>query len=414
MYKPLAVFIGLRYTHARRRRQFVSFVSLISLLSMFLGVFSLVVMTSVMNGFERELRGRILSVLPHVYVDAPGGAMENWQQWADRIAKDSHITGVAPYISSHVMLSTASGIRAAKITAIEPQLERRVSVIDAHIQQGSITDLQPGRYQIVLGSLLAHYLGVGIGDDVVVILPQVSVTPAGVFPRQKRFQVAAIFEVGAQVDAEAAFIHLADGQRLFHKKELVQGVRIQLIDLFSAPEFARKLAKSLPDTFEVKDWSETQGSLFRAVKMEKRLVALLLAAVVAIAAFNIVSILTMMVADKRADVAVLRTMGASPRIVMTVFLIQGMTLGLVGVGLGVALGVPMAINIGDVIAWLEQLTGFTVFDPRVYFISYVPSELQWFDVGMVALGGLLLSLLATLYPAYRAARIHPAEALRYE
>ena len=414
MFKPLSLFIGLRYTRARRRNQYISFVSLVSLLGMILGVFALVVVLSVMNGFEAELRGRILSVVPHGYLDGPDRRLENWQQWSAEFGRWPAVKGLAPYIDGNAMLTRPGMARGVQLVAIDPQSEAAVSSVSQQMVVGSFDALLPGSYGIIIGNILARTMGLAPGDTITVLLPKVTVTPVGVFPRSKRFTVVGTFSVGSQLDGSTVFINLRDGQKLFQLDEAVTGLRVELDDMFAAARVLPQMAAKMPAHSKAKLWSETQGSLFRAVKMEKTMISLLLLIIVAIAAFNIVSILTMMVTDKRSDIAVLRTMGASPLTITAIFMVQGITVGLVGIAVGIALGVPVALNVGDIVAWLESQSGAHVFNPQVYFISRIPSLLKWDDVLMIAGCGFVLSILATVYPARRAARIEPAEVLRYE
>ncbi|MFA7553556.1 MAG: lipoprotein-releasing ABC transporter permease subunit [Spongiibacteraceae bacterium] len=414
MYQPLSLFIGLRYTRAKRRNQFISFVSLISLLGMILGVTALVVVLSVMNGFEGELRGRILSVVPHGFISGPNKRLDNWEHWQQLAAKSDGVLASAPFIDGNIMLSRSGMVRGAKLYAIDPQEEAQVSKISSSMISGELEQLQPGDYAIVIGEILSRYMGLYLGDEVSVILPQVTVTPMGVFPRVKRFKVTGIFQVGADLDGTTVFIHLADGQKLFQLGDQVKGLRLQFDDLFAAPAYLPKLLSIMPKGTTATSWSETQGSLFRAVAMEKTMVSLLLMIIVLIAALNIVSIVTMMVSDKRSDIAVLRTMGATPATILRIFMIQGVAVGAGGILAGLALGIPLALYVGDVVVWLEHLTGTQVFNPEVYFISRIPSVLEWQDLLHISLWGLLLSVVATIYPSIRASRVHPAEALRYE
>lgn len=414
MYQPLSVFIGLRYTRAKRRNQFISFVSLISLLGMILGVVALIVVLSVMNGFEAELRTRVLAVIPHGYIAGPDQRLADWRKSAEQLTQSARVIGVAPYIDGNVMLSRPGILRGAKLNAIDPEYEHSVSSIGSSMKQGQLADLRAGSYNIIIGEILARYLGVYPGDEISIVLPRVTVTPVGVFPRVKRFTVTGVFQVGAELDSNTVFIHLVDGQKLFQYGHAVKGLRVQFDDLMNAGSYLPGLITAMPEGSKATSWSETQGSLFKAVKMEKTMVSLLLLIIVAIAAFNIVSILTMMVADKRSDIAVLRTMGASPRTILFVFMIQGVVVGLLGIATGLAIGVPVALNVGDVVAWLESLLGSQVFNPDVYFISRIPSVLKWSDVLLVASSGFGLSLLATIYPSLRASKVQPAEALSYE
>lgn len=414
MYKPFQLFAGLRYLRSRRRNQFLSFISWFSLVGLVLGVTALITVTSVMNGFEGELKGRILRFLPHGFVEAGPGGIAGWEQLRDQLEQRGDVLGAAPYIRGHALVNRGGTVRGIELSAVDPALQKRVSLVDDYMLAGSLSELQPGEFNIVIGSILARRLRVTIGDQVTVVLPRVSVTPVGIFPRMRRFTVVGVFEVGAQLDASEAFINLEDGQRLFAMGDAVQGIQLEFADIYQAGQVLAALADELPQDYVLTDWSSSQGSLFQAVKMEKIMVAMMLFIIVAVAAFNIVSILTMMVMDKRSDIAVLRTMGASAGQVLGLFLVQGLGIGVLGVALGVLIGVPLALNIGELVAGLESLMQFQVFDPAVYFITALPSRLEWVDVSWTVAGSLLLTLLATLYPAWRASQIQPAEVLRYE
>jgi len=414
MFRPFPAFVGLRYARARRRTRFISVVSAVALLGLALGVLALIVVLSVMNGFDRELRGRILALVPHILVTAEDGALSNWEELAARLRAQPGIRAAAPYIGGTAMISTRGVVRGIQLNAIDPARERDVSVIAEHMLEGGIDGLSNGGFGIVIGNILARSLSVRPGDSVNVMLPELSVTPAGVYPRMRRFTVVGIFAVGAQVDGTTALVHLADGARLYRTGSAVHGIRLASANADEAIADAAALREVLPSGLKVQDWSETQGSLFQAIRMEKRMVSLLLLVIVAVAAFNVVSILTMVVAEKRAAIAVFRTMGASPAQVMAIFIMQGVLIGLAGVAIGVGIGVPAALEISAIVAFLEQLLGFRVFNPNVYFISFIPSKLEIGDVLMVAGSAMALTVLATLYPARRAARIGPAEVLRYE
>ena len=414
MYKPFQLFAGLRYLRSRRRNQFLSFISWFSLLGLVLGVVALITVMSVMNGFEGELKGRILRFLPHGFIEPVGHALLDWTALQQQLENQPSVVGAAPYIRGHALINRGGSVRGVELSAVDPGLQKRVSLVDDYMLVGALADLQPGEFNIVIGSILARRLRVTIGDPITVVLPRVSVTPVGIFPRMRRFTVVGIFEVGAQLDASEVFIHLQDGQRLFAMGEGVQGIQLQFADIYQSGHILADLQPQLDGNYRFSDWSSMQGSLFQAVKMEKIMVALMLFIIVAVAAFNIVSILTMMVMDKRSDIAVLRTMGASAAQIMGLFLVQGLSIGLLGVALGVLFGVPLALTIGDIVSGLEQLLRFRVFDPSVYFITALPSRLEAGDVVWTVAGSLLLTLLATLYPAWRAAQIQPAEVLRYE
>ena len=409
-----APFIGLRYSFSRKRNRFTSVIALVSMLGMVLGVASLIVVLSVMNGFAGELRGRILSLVAHGYVEGGPGGITQWREVLERIAAQPGVIAVSPYISDKVILRSTRNLQGAVLTAIDPQLERGVSRIARAMVAGDLDSLEAGAFNVVLGATLARILAVQPGDEVEVTVPRLTVTPLGVFPRTKRLRVSGLFEVGAQPDVHQAYVSLATGQKLLWTPGAVDGLQVKTRDLFAAPQIMAALAEHLPADYRVRNWSQTQGSLFRAVKLEKLMVSLLLLSVVAVAAFNIVSTLVMSVAEKRRDIAVLRTMGARARGIMLIFIAHGLGLATVGISGGALLGVLLATYIAPITAFGEQVLGVKLFDPSVYFISELPARLQWSDVSAVVLAALSLSLLATLYPAWRAARVAPAEVLRYE
>lgn len=413
MFKPLPLFIGLRYTRAKRRNHFISFISLISMLGMILGVAVLILVLSVMNGFDRELRERILGMVPHATINGHG-PMLNWQDVAQAALEDQAVVAAAPYIQGQGMLTHAGSVHGTVINGVLPDQEDRVSIIGDHMVAGQLEDLKAGEFGIILGDLLARSLRVNPGDKVTLVLPEASASPAGVLPRLKRFTVKGIFKVGAQLDSSMALVHLADGAKLYRLGDGVHGVRLKLRDLFSAADTAWRIAAGLPGSYWASDWTRTQGNLFQAIKLEKTMIGLLLLMIVAVAAFNIISTLVMVVTDKRADIAILRTMGASPRTIMTSFMVQGAVIGVVGTMLGTLLGIVLALSVSDVIAWLESALQIQFLNADVYFISYIPSELRLEDVVIISLSALALSFLATIYPSMRAAKVQPAEALRYE
>jgi lipoprotein-releasing system permease protein len=409
-----APFIGLRYSFSRKRNRFTSVIAMVSMLGMTLGVASLIVVLAVMNGFAGELRGRILSLVAHGYVQSHDGGITQWRQLLTDLEQDPAVVAVSPYITDKVIFGSGASLRGGILTAIEPQFESRVSDIEGAMVAGSLASLDAGNFNVVMGAALARILGVGPGDQVEITVPRLTVTPLGVFPRTKRLTVTGLFEIGAQQDGLQAYVSLATGQKLLGQAGAVDGLQVKTEDLFSARQTMARLAASLPAQYSVKDWSQTQGSLFQAVKLEKLMVSLLLLSVVAVAAFNIVSTLVMSVAEKRRDIAVLRTMGARAGGVMAIFVAHGLGLAAVGISMGTAVGVLLATNISRLTVLIENALGVKLFDPSVYFISELPSDLQWPDVTVVVVASLFLSLLATLYPAWRAARIAPAEVLRYE
>lgn len=413
MRTNIPLLVGLRYTRARRRNHFISFISLISMIGLMLGVAVLITVLSVMNGFDKELRTRILGMVPHATITEQGG-MSDWKQVAAKVSEHEDVMAVAPFINAEGMLTHAGNVKGALITGIDPEHEPNVSIVANHIVEGELDDLESSRFGIILGNLLAAQLGAVVGDKVTLVLPEASLSPAGVLPRLKRFTVVGVFKVGADLDASAAYIHIRDGAKLFRLGDAVHGVRLKLTDLFEAPYVAWRLASDLPGRYYSSSWVRSHGNLFQAIQMEKKMIGLLLLMIVAVAAFNIVSTLIIMVTEKQSDIAIMRTMGASPSTIMGIFVVQGFVIGLVGTIIGTILGVILALSVSDIVSFVEQLFDVKVLDPNVYFISYLPSELRLEDVGLISVAALVLSLLATLYPAYRASRIQPAEALRYD
>lgn len=416
MFRPLSIFVGLRYTAAKRGNHFISFISLVSMLGLMLGVAALILVLSVMNGFDRELRQRILGMVPHATLSGYGSeGLENWEQLRAEVSSAQGVEGVAPYIQAQGMLTSRGRVQGTLINGIDPALEPDVSILGQHMDQGRLGQLQAGEYRIVLGELLARFLGVGVGDRVTLVLPEASISVAGVVPRLKRFEVSGIFSVGAELDANLAYIHIEDAARIKRMEQgQVDGLRLKFVDLFDAPKLVRQVAMEQSQPLYVNDWTRTHGNLFQAIQMEKRMIALLLLLIVFVAAFNIVSTLVMVVTDKRSDIAILRTMGATPASILRIFMVQGVLIGFIGTALGVGLGVTLALTVTDLVAWVERMLGIQFLSSEVYFISYLPSELVWSDVGLITSAALLISFVATLYPAWRASRTQPAEALRYE
>ncbi len=408
-------WVGLRYTRAKRRNHFISFISLISMLGIGLGVAALIVVLSVMNGFQKELRTRILGVVSHVQVSGIGGELANWQQTVDAVAQHPRVRSAAPYVQAQSMLSLDQQVRGTVVRGILPGAEEKVADFARHMKIGKLDDLAEGEFNIVLGMELARALNVGIGDKVTLIAPQGLVTPAAVLPRIKQFKVTGIFEVGMfEFDSGLALIHLADAQKLYRMEDRVTGVRLKVDDLFAAPGIGRELMRYIDADAFVSDWTRSHANFFRAVQIEKNMMFLILLLIVAVAAFNIVSTLVMAVTDKQADIAILRTLGASPASIMQVFIVQGALIGLVGLGVGVVGGVALALNIETVVPFIERVFGIQFLAKDVYYISDLPSDLQWGDVGIITVVSFLLTLVATLYPSWRASRTNPAEALRYE
>lgn len=415
MFKPLELFVGLRYTRAKRRNHFISFISLSSMMGIALGVMALITVLSVMNGFEKEVRERILDMVSHLTVTDFDGRLKNWPKVLETTKTNKNVIAVAPYIEAQGMLINGTSVNGTLIRGILPEREPDVSNVSSKMKHGHFTDLKPGKFGVVLGQDLARILGVHVGDKVTMVTPSANVTPAGVAPRLKRFTVVGIFYIGMyEYDSTMALIHMKDAQRLFRMKGQVTGVRAKLSDLFAAPFTREELQDDTLSNYWVRDWSSYHANWFRAVKIEKRMIFLLLLLIVAVAAFNIVSTLVMVVTDKQSDIAILRTLGASPRSIMGVFMVQGAIIGIIGTILGTVAGVSLSLNLDTVVPFIEGLFGIRILDPAVYYISVLPSDLHWDDVWMICSISLVLGLVATLYPAWRASKTQPAEALRYE
>lgn len=418
MSLPFEFRIGWRYTRQGRRGRgkngFISFISVMSAASIALGVMALIVVLSVMNGFQKEVRDRMLSVIPHVEVISYSGALQNWQQTAEIVSKNSHVLGVAPYSSGQGLLSTGSSVRGVLLRGIDPGLETKVSDIDKQMAYGKLTDLQAGEYGIVLGLDLARLLRLSVGDKVNVIIPQGRATPAGIVPRMRAFTLTGVFSSGHyEYDSSMALIHIKDAQTLFRQNGPA-GLRVRVDDMNKAPKISFEILKSLPDTFAVTDWSRQNRTWFAAVQVEKRMMAIILFLIVLVGAFGLVSSMVMTVTEKQSDIAILRTLGASPVSIMTVFMVQGAVVGIAGVASGVILGLLLACNLDVIVPAIESLFGIQFLPKEVYFISSLPSDPRAEDIVPIALFSLILSLLATIYPSWRAAKTKPAEALRYE
>jgi lipoprotein-releasing system permease protein len=408
--------IGLRYTRAKRRNHFISFISLISLLGITLGMTALITVMSVMNGFHKEVRARILGVASHVQIGSFQGSVTDWQDLAAVAMKQPQVAAAAPYVDAQGMLSYQQVVRGVSVRGILPDTENKVADFANRMVMGEFNQLQAGEFGMVIGLELARSLGAYPGDKITLISPQGQVTPAGILPRMKQFTVVGVFEAGHfEYDSGLALIHLADAQKLYRMApNEVSGVRLKLHDLFQAPQVVRNLVNQLTANYYLTDWTQQHANYFRAIQIEKRMLSLILALIIAVAAFNIVSTLVMAVTDKQSDIAILRTLGASPGSIMKIFIVQGTMIGLLGTLLGLLGGILLAVNVGDLVAWIEGLFNIQFLSQEVYYISKIPSEPQLADIVTVALVSFVLTLLATLYPSYRASKVNPAEALRYE
>lgn len=415
MLTPYELFVGLRYTRAKRRNHFISFISVTSMLGVALGVAALIVVLSVMNGFQKELRTRILGVASHVQIMGLDGALANWPKIAAEAQMNPEVAAAAPYVTAQGLLSNRGTVQGTIVRGVLPAAEDKVADVGNHMRAGRMDNLKPGRFGIILGTDLAMSVGARVGDKIVLIAPQGQVTPAGILPRLKQFEVVGIFEVDmAEYDAGLAFVHIEDAQKLYRLEDKVSGVRLKLHDLFKAPLVARDLMRTLAADVYATDWTRSHANFFRAVQIEKRVMFIILVLIVAVAAFNIVSTLVMAVTDKRADIAILRTLGAAPGEIMKIFIIQGALIGMIGTLTGVIGGVLLATNIEVVVPAIERVLGIQFLAKDVYYISDLPSDLHLEDVVFIALTSLGLSLAATLYPSLRASQVNPAEALRYE
>lgn len=415
MFRPKELYIGLRYTRAKRRNGFVSFIALLSMIGIALGVAALIVVLSVMNGFGKELRERTLGMTAHATVTGQDGTLSDWQSVERRVRVHRSVINAAPFTQNEAMLSNRSRVSGALIRGVYPRLEPRVSDIDSKMVSGALTDLQPGQFGIILGRELANAMGVFEGEKITVITPQANVTPVGVMPRLKRFTVVGVFEAGMhQFDRSMALMHIEDAQILFSKVDRVDGLRLKLDDMLNSYKVTGELNQLVGEDYWVRDWTKMHSNLFKALQTEKVVMFIILLLIVAVAAFNIISTLVMTVNEKQADIAILRTIGMTPNSLMWVFIVQGVVIGLVGTLLGVAIGVPVALNVNEIVVFFETLLHTKFLPADVYYISDIKADLHARDVLVYAASAFGLSVLATIYPAWRAARVQPADALRYE
>ncbi len=423
MFRPLSVFIGLRYVHAKRRSHFISVISMFSMLGIAIGIWALITVLSVMNGFEKELKSRILDMTPHASIVGFMSPMDDWQHVVKVALRHPRVLGAAPYIRGQALVNRADVSSGVYVRGILPRLEGKVSRVSGLMIHGKLSDLRAHRYGIVIGAELAEQL-LGRKDisriplkdrKITLIIPKTTITPAGVIPRFRRFTVVGVFEAGVrEYDSGLVIIHMDDAARLYRMPGKVTGVRLKVDDMFQAALIGRQVIQQLKGSYELETWQQKHSNLFYAMDLEKKVMFIILFLIVAVAAFNIVSTLVMMVTDKQADIAILRTLGATPRTIMGVFIMQGSIIGVIGTLIGLLTGVPTALNVEAIVSTIEKWLGSTFLPSDVFYISKIKGDMHWEDVIVICLVSLLLSVLATLYPAWRAARTQPAEALRYE
>ncbi len=417
MFRPFSLYVGLRYTRAKRRNHFVSFISMVSMLGIALGVAVLITVLSVMNGFDYQIQHRIFDMAQQVTVSNFTGPLSNWQDLETKVAKYPDVTAVAPFINGQGLINSNGQTTPVLVRGVLPEQELKVSTLNSKMVQGSFNDLKPGGFGIIIGQLLADNLGVGMGDKIVLITPQASVTPVGLLPRFKRFTVVGLFKLngnGLGIDSGIGFVNLQDAQALYNMDDNVSGLRIRVNNLYSAPKVTTELQSGLNQAYLVSNWTDEYSAYFKAIRMEKTMMFFILVLIIAVAAFNLVSSLVMIVNDKRPEIAILRTLGASPRSIMTIFMVQGCLVGLIGTALGVLGGILLASNATQIVNDVQQLMHVQLISSSVYFVDYLPSRLEWRDVINIGIIAIVLSLVATIYPAWTASRTQPADALRYE
>ena len=414
MFRPVFLFIGARYTNFKRRDHFITFISVVSMLGIALGVMVLITVLSVMNGFTKEIRGRILSITPHVMVSGWGDNLQDWQGMADKLAKHKDVEAAGPYVDGQGMLTRGREVRGIAVKGVDPSAIDAVFPLRSTLKSGSVDDLKEGSFNVIIGSYLAKLIGVNVGDTVTLVIPEVTVSMAGVAPRLKRLNIVGIFEVGYIYDSGFVFMNIQDAAKIFKTQGGVSGIQLRLNDPFAAPRISREIYDELHGLYNVVDWTLLNSAYFSAVKMEKTMMFFTLIMILAIAVFNLISTLVMVVTDKRADIGVLRALGASARKIMAIFICQGAIIGFIGTIIGVIAGVALALNVSDLVDMVERAFRVKFLSSDVYFISYLPSSLQMNDVVLIAISAMILSLLATIHPAWRAANVQPAEALRHE
>jgi len=415
MFRPFAFYIGLRYTRAKRRNHFISFVALISMIGIALGVAVLITVLSVFNGFDYEIHKNLFNMSNQVSISNFDGMINDWEAISNKVGQVKNVVGSAPNIMSQGMLANAGVTQGVMINGILPEKEKNVSIIGNKMVAGSMDSLRAGEFNLVLGSTLANSLGLKIGDKVALFIPQATISPVGMMPRFKQFRVVGVFSVGSEFgyDSGVAFINLTDAQKLFQLGKSVNNIRVKVSDLYIAPEVAHNIAQIFPD-LSVSDWTQQYKTYFKAISMEKNMMFILLLFIIAVAAFNLVSSLFMTVTDKQSDIAILRTLGASPKTITSIFIIQGSIIGMIGSVMGIIGGIILALNAPSIVNFLERIFHTQFISAAVYFVDYLPSRLEWHDVVRVSLAALGMSFISTIYPAWRASKVQPAEALRYE
>jgi len=416
MFKPLSLYIGLRYTRTKRHNHYISFISLASMLGIALGVAVLITVLSVMNGFDKEIHQRFFSLAPQMTVTNYQEEMNDWQSVQQQVAEYPGVIGVAPFIGSQGLLTHFDEVLPVMVSGILPQQESAISNLAETMTEGRVEDLQAGEFGMIVGRVIAQKLNLSLGDKITLMIPQATPTPAGLLPRFKRFTLIGFFTAGEGFgfDSGIAFIHLNDAQKLFRLDDAVTGLQVRIDDIYAAPQMSLALMQQLPQGSYVGNWTQQYGAFFSAIKLEKTMMFLILILIIAVAAFNLVSSLVMVVNDKQADIAILRTLGAQPRMILAIFMVQGSLVGIIGTLLGLIGGLLLAYNATTIVDLLQNLLQTQFLSSSVYFIDYLPSKIELSDVIKISVLALVLSFLATIYPAWRASRIQPAETLRYE
>lgn len=416
MFRPAALFVGLRYTRAKRRNHFISFISLVSMIGIALGITVLITVLSVMNGFDKEIKQRVFSMVPPITLSSQTGRVENWEAVQKQMLGSADIIHSSPFVTAEVLLNNAGSTQPAIISGILPNEEKNVSEVANKMIEGKLTALHPGEFGIVLGENLANALNAKMGDKITIVTPQISFTPAGVIPRFKRFTVLGIFRAGSGFgfDRSLGFVYLSDAQKLLGLGEAVTGLHLTVNNIFAAPRIAKKLEQEFNSNAQLSTWADQFGEFFHAVKLEKTMMFFILLLIIAVAAFNLVSTLMMVVNEKESDIAILRTFGATPRTIMAVFIVQGGIIGVFGTLLGLLGGVVLAWNVTEIVNGIQNLFHVQLLSSNVYLVDYLPSDIQISDILKICSASMGLSLLATIYPAWRASKMDPVESLRYE